>query len=123
MYRLRSALSILPLITLIAAACPPGQWGGDCTQDCPLQCLNVSCDSATGICLDGCNAGYVGASCDKDIDSKRSPSHPIPAAVATPIIIALIITLLIIADVTYWRRRRRNERKAGDKASLEAKGY
>ncbi|XP_053388791.1 multiple epidermal growth factor-like domains protein 10, partial [Mercenaria mercenaria] len=46
-------------------ACETGRYGYNCSSYCSIHCLNgiSQCDKATGICKQGCAAGYMGRSC------------------------------------------------------------
>lgn len=45
--------------------CPPGYFGMDCTKRCVGHCLNNEpCNHESGVCLSGCQNGYVGTHCN-----------------------------------------------------------
>ena len=49
----------------IFLGCPPEYYGNECKKACSGHCLNNTvCDHISGICTDGCQAGYVGRLCD-----------------------------------------------------------
>lgn len=50
------------------AECQFGSYGKDCTGRCSVNCYITSrCNSVTGLCTDGCKAGWAGNTCDKRI--------------------------------------------------------
>ena len=49
--------------------CAFGLYGVDCSQKCSGHCKNnVTCDHLTGVCNEGCAAGWNGSYCDKGND-------------------------------------------------------
>ena len=51
-------------VTCVGGHCYPGN--GSCVWGCdPDNCLNDICDTATGICTQGCKIGLRGDYCDK----------------------------------------------------------
>ncbi|KAL8613274.1 hypothetical protein ACOMHN_001598 [Nucella lapillus] len=44
-------------------ACPQGLFGADCTEVCPVNCLDSLCQQDTGHCTRGCQAGFFGPDC------------------------------------------------------------
>ena len=45
------------------AACAAGKYGQNCQSDCG-NCKGGTCESSTGVCAQGCTAGWEGAKCD-----------------------------------------------------------
>lgn len=76
-------LLVLCMVSVaIAQQCEDGYWGEGCVNYCGY-CyttggavqpgdLNRVCDSTTGACVEGCQAGYTGENCDHAICSDCS---------------------------------------------------
>ncbi|BFZ21520.1 hypothetical protein BsWGS_24559 [Bradybaena similaris] len=53
----------------ISEPCPPGLYGPKCSLPCSKSCAQHEdepiryCDAETGVCLEGCEDGFVGANC------------------------------------------------------------
>lgn len=51
---------------LICTECLPGYFGIDCNGKCSRHCINNEpCDHVSGVCLSGCQDGFVGTLCNK----------------------------------------------------------
>ena len=49
-------------------ACEDGYFGDMCTQKCSENCNQAGiCNKTTGVCLDGCQPGWMGDFCDSGI--------------------------------------------------------
>ncbi|VDM58889.1 unnamed protein product [Angiostrongylus costaricensis] len=47
--------------------CPSGQYGFFCESRCRCA-AGFPCDTATGVCANGCASGWTGRNCDQDVD-------------------------------------------------------
>ncbi|WKY01519.1 hypothetical protein Q1695_015487 [Nippostrongylus brasiliensis] len=47
--------------------CPVGRYGFGCLGSCHCA-AGFPCDTATGVCANGCAAGWTGQNCDQDVD-------------------------------------------------------
>ncbi|KAJ1366417.1 hypothetical protein KIN20_027073 [Parelaphostrongylus tenuis] len=47
--------------------CPSGRYGFFCEGRCRCS-AGFPCDTATGVCANGCAAGWTGSTCDEDVD-------------------------------------------------------
>ncbi|KJH42723.1 calcium binding EGF domain protein [Dictyocaulus viviparus] len=47
--------------------CSAGRYGFSCASECHCK-AGFPCDTATGFCVGGCEAGWTGLNCDQDID-------------------------------------------------------
>lgn len=51
--------------SFIYLVCPSGYFGMNCRGICTGQCIrDEPCDHVSGICLSGCEDGYIGAYCN-----------------------------------------------------------
>ncbi|VDM76976.1 unnamed protein product [Strongylus vulgaris] len=51
--------------------CPPGHYGFSCQRSCNCA-AGFPCDTSSGVCANGCAAGWAGPNCDQDIDECSS---------------------------------------------------
>ncbi|WAR16915.1 TENX-like protein [Mya arenaria] len=94
--------------------CIPNTFGKQCENKCDGSCSpkdnRTSCSEKTGMCLYGCQHGYRGRFCPKDVGNKSEKQTLLTAALGRGLgggIMALII-LAIIAMVWFRKRRRSN---------------
>ena len=87
-----SDFAVLELCHVEVYGCYKGWWGSACSKLCPAtcvgghcypvngncmwgcnpdNCLNDKCDTATGVCTQGCKIGRRGDYCDKPCDSEK----------------------------------------------------
>ena len=53
------------LLKCMLTECPAGFYGRDCKENCSTKCIVPgSCDSMTGQCEGGCQAGWTQSKCD-----------------------------------------------------------
>ncbi|PIO57180.1 Nidogen-like protein, partial [Teladorsagia circumcincta] len=68
MYRIDNGISTCPAGTehppLCDKDCPPGRYGFSCQGSCHCA-AGFPCDTATGVCANGCAAGWTGLNCDQ----------------------------------------------------------
>lgn len=54
------------MFSSISLACLAGKYGPGCKYDCSTHCRDgAPCNTTTGACDTGCEAGYTGKMCDK----------------------------------------------------------
>uniref|UniRef100_A0A1I7XJV9 NIDO domain-containing protein n=1 Tax=Heterorhabditis bacteriophora TaxID=37862 RepID=A0A1I7XJV9_HETBA len=52
---------------LCDSECRPGNWGFGCSLSCHCS-GGISCDFSTGVCVNGCEPGWTGHSCDQAVE-------------------------------------------------------
>lgn len=51
--------------TFLCKVCPSGHYGKNCRESCSRHCIdNEQCDHVSGVCMSGCQDGFLGTHCN-----------------------------------------------------------
>ncbi|CAL1534187.1 unnamed protein product [Lymnaea stagnalis] len=93
--------------------CDLGFYGINCSNHCSSNCSKSQCQPILGHCLK-CNDEHTGHFCEALIDA----ATPIGVIVG-PIIAAIVVSVLILAGVVLWRRRRAFKRAKNNDGDVD----